>query len=101
MWAYFALRAGWLKINVGTNLGPQIFMYLSALEELNKTSNSSTFLLPFGEMVHMEKKLLHSVTNWWLINEGYRINSVIIQSVRHGNDKIWQNRSLKIYQMSH
>ena len=32
MWAYFALRAGWLKINVGTNLGPQIFMYLSALE---------------------------------------------------------------------
>ena len=32
MWAYFALRAGWVKINVGTNLGPQIYMYLSALE---------------------------------------------------------------------
>ena len=31
MWAYFALRAGWLKINVRTNLGPQIYMYLSAL----------------------------------------------------------------------
>ena len=34
MWTYFALRAGWLKINVGTNLGPQIFMYLSALGQL-------------------------------------------------------------------
>ena len=34
MWAYFALRAGWLKINVGTNLGRQIYMYLSALELL-------------------------------------------------------------------
>ena len=32
MWAYFALRAGWLKINVKTNLGPQIYMHLSALE---------------------------------------------------------------------
>ena len=70
------------------------------LEELNKTSNRSTFLLPFGEMVHMEKKLLRSVTNWWLIKEGCRINFVIILSVRHGNDTIWQNRSLKIYQMS-
>ena len=58
------------------------------LEELNKTSNSPTFLLPVGEMVHMEKKLLGSVTNWRLINEGYRINSVIIRSLRHGNDKI-------------
>ena len=67
------------------------------LEELNKTSNSSTFLLPCGEMVHIEKKLLHSTTNWWLINEGCRINSGIIRSVRHGNDKIWQNRSLRIY----
>ena len=36
MWAYFALRAGWLKINVGTNLGPQIYMYLSALGKLRK-----------------------------------------------------------------
>ena len=58
------------------------------LEELNKTSNSSTFLLPVGEMVHMKKKLLRSVTNWWLINEGYRINSVIIRALRYGNDKI-------------
>ena len=32
MWAYFALKTGWLKINVGTNVGPQIYMYLSALE---------------------------------------------------------------------
>ena len=39
-------------------------------------------------MVHMEKKLLRLVTNWWLINEGYRTNSVIIQTLRHGNDKI-------------
>ena len=31
MWAYFARRAGWLKIKVGTNQGPQIYMYLSAL----------------------------------------------------------------------
>ena len=35
MWAYFALRAGWLKINVGTNLGPQIYMYLFALGSLH------------------------------------------------------------------
>ena len=34
MWAYFAPRAGWLKINVGTNLRPQIYMYLSALDLL-------------------------------------------------------------------
>ena len=58
------------------------------LEKLNKTSNSKTFLIPVGEMVHIEKKLLRSVTNWWLINEGYGINSVIIQTLRHGNDKI-------------
>ena len=36
MWAYFVLRAGWLKINVGTNLGQQIFTYLSALEQVTK-----------------------------------------------------------------
>ena len=36
MWAYFAQRAGWLKINVGTNLGPQIYMYLSALGILTR-----------------------------------------------------------------
>ena len=31
MWVHFALKTGWLKINVRTNLGPQISMYLSAL----------------------------------------------------------------------
>ena len=30
----FCAKSGWLKINVGTNLGPQIYMYLSALENL-------------------------------------------------------------------
>ena len=29
MWAYFALKTGWLKIKIETNLGPQIYMYLS------------------------------------------------------------------------
>ena len=31
-WAYFALKTGWLKINIETNMGPQVYMYLSALE---------------------------------------------------------------------
>ena len=42
MWAYFALRAGWLKINVGTNLGPQIYMYLSALGKGHVSSQCDT-----------------------------------------------------------
>ena len=38
MWAYFAPKTGWLKINVGTNLGPQIyvslpyFLYLASIK---------------------------------------------------------------------
>ena len=48
MWAYFALRAGWLKINVGTNLGPQIYMYLSALgfhfDPLNQDSLTDSYV---------------------------------------------------------
>ena len=35
-WAYFALGMGWLKINVETNLGPQIYMYLSTLAKLRQ-----------------------------------------------------------------
>ena len=34
MLAYFALKTGWLKINVETNLEPQISMYLSAIGNL-------------------------------------------------------------------
>ena len=45
MWAYFALRAGWFKINVGTNLGPQIYMYLSALGTLPGTIGHSDSLI--------------------------------------------------------
>ena len=31
-WAYLALKAGWFKINIETNMGPQVYMYLSALD---------------------------------------------------------------------
>ena len=44
MRAYFALRVGWLKINVGTNLGPQIYMYLSVLGIFRTPSEVSSQL---------------------------------------------------------
>ena len=35
MWAFFALKTGWLKINIETHLGPQIYMCLSMLGAYN------------------------------------------------------------------
>ena len=41
-------------------------------------TDSLSLLLPVSKMVHMDKKLLKSVTNWWLILDRYRINVMMI-----------------------
>lgn len=59
----------------------------TALDRDNDSPDTTNMLLPISEMVHMGKKLLRSVSNWWLVLNGYRINAMMIRAIRHSTDK--------------
>ena len=59
----------------------------TALDRDNDSLDTKTMLLPISEMVHMSKKLLRAVSNWWLVLNGYRINAMMIRALRHSTNK--------------
>ena len=52
-WAYFTLKLGWLKTNVGTNIGPQNNMYLSA-----PARRSNTEIQPMRSTMGVDSKIV-------------------------------------------